>query len=334
MSCVDCWIQGTNHSGVLDGQTSAVDTSILISVLCFTIVMDIIGNTLVIFSILRSKKLRNPGNVFVISLSIADLIVALYPYPVFLISIINDAWIFGEMHCKVTGVILSIGVIGSVYSITAIAVNRYCCICHSNRYDKLYSMKNSYFYFGIVWVLTVIVLLPNIFADALQYDSRIYSCTFIESVNAACSMTVAVVHFIIPVSIIIFCYSSIWVLLIQVKYRIRQDTKKKLKPSELRSFLTMFTVFVIFIICWGPFSVSSFIVGFSPPERAPKIPNSLYVLSYFIAYFNSCLSGFIYGVMNKNFRQEYKKICMLLCAPVLKCRKTSQIKSNLQKYNN
>ncbi|XP_043935151.1 melatonin receptor type 1C-like [Protopterus annectens] len=325
MSCADCWIQGTNHSDLLARETSTTEKWILTIVMSFTIVADIIGNCLVIFSVLRSKKLRNPGNIFVISLSVADLIVAMHPYPVFLIAIINEAWILGDMHCKITGIVLSIGVIGSVYSITAIAVNRYCCICHSNRYDKLYSMKNSYFYFGIVWVLTVIVLLPNIFADALQYDSRIYSCTFIQSVNASCSLTVAVVHFIIPVSVIIFCYSSIWILLIRVKYRVRQDNKQKLKPSEIRSFMTMFAVFVIFIICWGPFSISSFIVGFSPPGNPPHIPTSLYVLSYFICYFNSCLSGIIYGIMNKNFRAEYKKILMLFCLPVLKCNKTSHI---------
>ncbi|XP_043935154.1 melatonin receptor type 1A-like [Protopterus annectens] len=322
-SCDDCWIQGTNYSYRLTKQTSAMEMYLLVTVLSFTIVTDIIGNGLVIFSVLRSKKLRNPGNVFVISLSVADLLAALYPYPAFLTAIVSDAWILGDMHCKLSGIVLSMGVIGSVYSITAIAVNRYCCICHSSRYDKLYSMKKTYCYFGILWLVTIIVLLPIIFVDALQYDPLIYSCTFIQSVNASCAMSVAFIHFIIPVSLVIFCYSSIWILLIQVKYRVRQESKQKLKPSEIRSFLTMFAVFVIFLICWGPFSVNSLILGFSPPGKAPEIPNSLYVLSYFIAYFNSCLSGIIYGIMNKNFRQEYKKIFTLLCVPVLKCKKTS-----------
>ncbi|XP_043935153.1 melatonin receptor type 1C-like [Protopterus annectens] len=323
MSCVDCWIQGTNHSDLLTKQTSTTEKCILFVVLSFTIVTDITGNGLVIFSVLRSKKLRNSGNVFVISLSIADLIVALYPYPVYLTAIINDAWILGDMHCKVSGIVVSIGVIGSVYSITAIAVNRYCYICHSSRYDKLYSMKNTFCYFVMLWILTIIVLLPIIFVDALQYDPRAYSCTFIQTVNAMCAMFVAIVHFIVPVSTVIFCYSSIWILLIRVKYRVRQDSKQKLKPSEVRSFLTMFAVFVIFIICWGPFSINSLIVGFSPPGRAPEVPSSLYVLNYFAVYFNSCLSGIIYGIMNKNFRQEYKRILMLLCFPLLKCRNTT-----------
>ncbi|XP_043935155.1 melatonin receptor type 1C-like [Protopterus annectens] len=323
MSCNDCWIQGTNHSDLLTRQTSAVETKLLVAMLSFTIVTDIIGNGLVIFSVLRTKKLRNSGNVFVISLSIADLIVALYPYPVDLIAIFNEMWTLGAMHCKLSGIVLSLGVIGSVYSITAIAVNRYCCICHSSTYDKLYSRKNTYCYFGILWILTIIVLLPIIFVDALQYDPHVYACTFIQSVNASCAMFVAVIHFIVPVSVIIFCYSSIWILLIRVKYRVRQDSKQKLKPSEVRSFLTMFTVFVIFLICWGPFSVNSLILGFHPPGRTPEVPNSLYVLSYYIAYFNSCLSGIIYGIMNKNFRQEYKKILAMLCLPALKCKKTS-----------
>ncbi|XP_043934953.1 melatonin receptor type 1C-like [Protopterus annectens] len=289
----------------------------------FITLADLLGNSLVILSVLRSRKLRNTGNVFVISLSIADLIVALYPYPAYLTAIINGTWILGKMQCKVSGILAGMSVIGSVYSITAIAVNRYCYICHSSRYDKLYSMKNTCCYFVILWILTIIVLLPIIFVDALQYDPRAYACTFIQTVNATCAMSVAVIHFIVPVSIVIFCYSSIWILLIRVKYRVRQNSKQKLKSSEVRSFLTMFAVFVIFIICWGPFSINSLIVGFSPPGRAPKIPNSLYVLNYFAAYFNSCLTGIIYGIMNKTFQQEYKKILVLLCFPVLMCRKTS-----------
>lgn len=52
------------------------------------------------------------GNIFVVSLSAANIVVALY-------------WL--DAGCSAVG----LGVIGSVFNITAIAINRYCYICYT-----------------------------------------------------------------------------------------------------------------------------------------------------------------------------------------------------------
>lgn len=60
LSCIDCLSQGANHS-VSSHTTSTGVASTLASVLIFTIVVDIVGNVLVILSVYRNKKLRNAG---------------------------------------------------------------------------------------------------------------------------------------------------------------------------------------------------------------------------------------------------------------------------------
>ncbi|XP_029442807.1 melatonin receptor type 1A [Rhinatrema bivittatum] len=287
--------------------------SALAAILIFTIVVDVLGNLLVILSVCRNKKLRNAGNRFVISLAIADLVVAIYPYPLVLTSIFHKGWNLGYLHCQISGFLMGISVIGSIFNITGIAINRYCYICHSLKYDKLYSDKNSLCYIILIWMLTLIAIIPNLFVGSLQYDPRVYSCTFAQSVSSAYTIAVVFFHFILPISIVTFCYLRIWILVIQVRRRVKPDNKPKLKPHDLRNFVTMFVVFVLFAVCWAPLNFIGLAVAVNPETIIPRIPEWLFVGSYYMAYFNSCLNAIVYGLLNQNFRREYKKIIVSIC---------------------
>uniref|UniRef100_W5KUC3 Melatonin receptor type 1A like n=1 Tax=Astyanax mexicanus TaxID=7994 RepID=W5KUC3_ASTMX len=283
--------------------------TLLSSVLITTIVVDVLGNLLVIVSVFRNRKLRKAGNAFVVSLAVADLVVAIYPYPLVLTAIFHDGWIAGNIHCQISGFLMGLSVIGSIFNITGIAINRYCYICHSLKYDKLFSSKNTACYVVLVWSLTILAIVPNWFVESLQYDPRVYSCTFAQSVSSLYTILVVVVHFILPISIVTYCYLRIWILVIQVRRRVKPDTRPKIKPHDFRNFLTMFVVFVLFAVCWAPLNFIGLAVAVHP-RLGQAIPEWLFTASYFMAYFNSCLNAVIYGVLNHNFRKEYKRIVL------------------------
>ncbi|XP_070607749.1 melatonin receptor type 1B [Erythrolamprus reginae] len=297
--------------------------TVLSGVLIFTTVVDVVGNLLVVVSVFKNRKLRNAGNVFVVSLALADLVVALYPYPLILAALFHNGWSLGETHCKASGFVMGLSVIGSIFNITAIAINRYCYICHSFVYNKVYSWWNTMFYLCLVWVLTVVAIVPNFFVGSLKYDQRIYSCTFTQTTSSCYTIAVVVIHFILPIAIVSFCYLRIWILVIRVRRKVKSELKLKIKPSDIRNFLTMFVVFVIFAFCWAPLNLIGLAVAINPSEVAPKIPEWLFVVSYFMAYFNSCLNAIIYGLLNQNFRKEYKRILMSLWIPTLFHQNTS-----------
>uniref|UniRef100_A0A8C6WTH9 G-protein coupled receptors family 1 profile domain-containing protein n=1 Tax=Neogobius melanostomus TaxID=47308 RepID=A0A8C6WTH9_9GOBI len=298
--------------------------STLAAVLIFTTVVDVLGNLLVIVAVLRNRKLRNAGNVFVVSLAFADLVVALYPYPLVLYAIFHDGWSLGETQCKVSGFLMGLSVIGSIFNITAIAINRYCYICHTFTYDKLFSFRKTLLLVALVWLLTIVAIVPNFFVGSLQYDPRVYSCTFAQTVSTSYTIAVVVVHFFVPITIVTFCYLRIWILVIQVRRKVKTDVRPRLKPSDVRNFITMFVVFVLFAICWAPLNLIGLAVAINPALVAPQIPEWLFVVSYFMAYFNSCLNAIIYGLLNQNFRREYKRIVTSVWNPQLFFQETSR----------
>uniref|UniRef100_F6T556 Melatonin receptor type 1A n=1 Tax=Ornithorhynchus anatinus TaxID=9258 RepID=F6T556_ORNAN len=284
-------------------------------VLIVTIVGDLLGNALVIVSVARNKKLRNAGNAFVVSLAVADLVVAVYPYPLVLRAILQRGWSLGPVHCQVSGFFMGLSVVGSVFNITAIALNRYCSVCHGPRYLRLFSARHTLGYVALVWLLALLAVVPNVLVGSLRYDPRIFSCTFTQSVSAAYTVAVVCFHFLLPMAVVAFCYLRIWglVLRIQRRRRGRPSPGPRPSPQDLRNFVTMFAVFVLFALCWAPLNFIGLAVAVAPGRTLPRLPDWLFVVSYYLAYFNSCLNAAVYGLLNRHFRREYWNLALGLC---------------------
>uniref|UniRef100_A0A8C6QXM2 Melatonin receptor 1B n=1 Tax=Nannospalax galili TaxID=1026970 RepID=A0A8C6QXM2_NANGA len=252
------------------------------TVLTVTTAVDVLGNLLVILSVLRNlTHLRNGGNLLVVSLALADL--ALYPYPLILAAVIYDGWVLGEVRCKASAFVMGLSVIGSVLSITAIAINRYCCICHNPApYHRVCTPWHAPVYIGLIWGLTLAATVPN-FVGSLEYDPRIYSCTFTQTASA--QYTAAAVAFGRP-----------------------SPGQAAPAASDVQSRLATIAVLLVFAVCWAPLNH----IGL---DVAPRVPERLFVTSYFLAYFNSCLDAIIYGLLNQNFRRECKRILSTLRSP-------------------
>ncbi|XP_041512653.1 melatonin receptor type 1B [Microtus oregoni] len=284
----------------------------LSTVIIVATVLDVVGNLLVILSVLRNHKLLYAGNLFVVSLALADLMIALYPFPLILVAIVRDSWVLGEAHCKASAFVIGLSVIGSVFSITAIAINRYWRLCHSATYHRVCSHWRALLYVSLVWLLTLLALVPSFSVGNLDYDPRIYSCTFNQTVSSRYTAAVVAVHFLLPIAVVSFCYLRIWVLVLRTRRKAKAESQPRQKPGDLRSFLTMFAVFVVFAICWAPLNFIGLAVAINPEVMAPQVPEGLFVASYFLAYFNSCLNAIVYGLLNQNFRSEYKRLLSAL----------------------
>ncbi|XP_020007526.2 melatonin-related receptor [Castor canadensis] len=280
-----------------------------------TIVVDLIGNSMVILAVSKNKKLRNSGNIFVVSLSMADMLVAIYPYPLMLHAMSVGGWDLSQLQCQMVGFVTGLSVVGSIFNIVAIAINRYCYICHSLQYERIFSVRNTCIYLVVTWVMTVLAVLPNMYIGTIEYDPRTYTCIFNHLNNPIFAVTIVCIHFVLPLLIVGFCYVRIWTKVLAARDPAGQNPDNQL--AEVRNFLTMFVIFLLFAVCWCPINVLTVLVAVSPKEMAGKIPPWLYLAAYFIAYFNSCLNAVIYGLLNENFRREYWTIFHCMRHPIL-----------------
>ncbi|XP_037678453.1 melatonin-related receptor [Choloepus didactylus] len=305
--CIGCKLPQPDYPPAL--------VTVMFCAMVVTVVIDLTGNSVVILAFTKNKNLCNSGNIFVVSLSVADLLVAIYPYPLMLHAMSVGGWDMSHFQCQMIGFITGLSVVGSVFNIMAIAINRYCYICHSLQYERIFSMRNTCIYLVVTWVMTILAILPNMYIGDIEYDPRTYTCIFNYVNNPVFAVTIVCIHFVLPLLIVGFCYVKIWTKVLAARDPAGQNPDNQL--AEVRNFLTMFVIFLLFAVCWFPINVLTVLVAVGPKEMAGKIPNWLYLAAYFVAYFNSCLNAVIYGLLNENFRREYRAIFHAMRHPIL-----------------
>ncbi|CAK6450147.1 unnamed protein product [Pipistrellus nathusii] len=305
--CIGCKLPQPNYPPAL--------ITLMFCLMVVTVVTDLTGNSLVILAVGKSKKLRNSGNIFVVSLSVANMLVAIYPYPMMLHAMAIGGWDLSKLQCQVVAFITGLSVVGSIFNIMAIAINRYCYICHSLQYERIFSVRNTCIYLVVTWIMTGLAVLPNMYVGTIEYDPRTYTCIFNYLNNPIFATTIVCIHFVLPLLIVGFCYVRIWMKVLAARDPAVQNPDNQF--AEAHNFLTMFVIFLLFAVCWFPVNVLTVLVAFNPKQVASKIPSWLYLAAHFLAYFNSCLNALIYGLLNENFRREYWTIFHIIRHPIL-----------------
>ncbi|RUS83149.1 hypothetical protein EGW08_009096, partial [Elysia chlorotica] len=95
------------------------------------------GNSLVLYTIGRNKRMRTRTNFFLANLAVADLAVGVLCVLPKLSTFLYLMWILGEAMCKIYYFVQSVTYTASVLLLTAVAVERYIAIIHPIRFRRL-----------------------------------------------------------------------------------------------------------------------------------------------------------------------------------------------------
>lgn len=73
-----------------------ISQEILFAIVCF---VGLLGNTLVIYVVIRFSKMQTVTNMYIVNLAIADECF-LIGIPFLIVTMVKTSWIFGEVMCK------------------------------------------------------------------------------------------------------------------------------------------------------------------------------------------------------------------------------------------
>ncbi|XP_072041864.1 melatonin receptor type 1A-like [Amphiura filiformis] len=288
-----------------------------IAVLC-TSVLGILGNSLVILSVILSKKLRIVSNTFVVNLAISDLCTSLCtPWnAVALLS--QNGWPIRLEVCTVAAGILFVCVGCSLFNLASIAIDRYIVITRLYRVDKtVYPKWVLAIWVALTWIIPFCVfILPPIHGiGGLGYNSKYFSCSQLSSVKTSNTYDIisSVGLYPIPLIIIITSYTTIYCHIYKHTKNLMslsgaekgskesKEVTSRLKHRQVQITKTMFYVVCAFFFCITPYGICLIV-----DTSDPAVPYAATLV-----LMNSCINPLIYA-KHPLFKNVYGKIltCM------------------------
>ncbi|XP_062241196.1 dopamine receptor D2a [Platichthys flesus] len=199
--------------------------AMLLTLLIFVIVF---GNVLVCIAVSREKALQTTTNYLIVSLAVADLLVATLVMPWVVYLEVVGEWRFSKIHCDIFVTLDVMMCTASILNLCAISIDRYTAVAMPMLYNTRYSSRRRVtVMISVVWVLSFAISCPLLFGlnNTATRDESL--CVI---ANPAFVVYSSIVSFYVPFIITLLVYVQIYVVL--RKRRKRVNTKPKQRGCQ------------------------------------------------------------------------------------------------------
>ncbi|KAI6190150.1 G-PROTEIN-RECEP-F1-2 domain-containing protein [Aphelenchoides bicaudatus] len=237
LDCVDV----NEILSVMGDWTLRIDVKIIYSLIYVVIfVVGLIGNGLLIGKIRHKLTV---ANVFLINLAISDLLLCITALPITPVLAFMKRWIFGGALCKFVPLCQTISVLISSYCLCLIAVDRYRSIVTPLKVP--FTIMQAQIFMAICWLGAIVVSSPLFLTQELQ-QIVLFNVTLCgefcgeyqwpadNRLKLAYGSAILVFQYLIPVSILSFCY---WKILQvgekELYWKVKTDWMTSIKSGSL-----------------------------------------------------------------------------------------------------
>lgn len=286
--------------GALDS-ASAVSLAVLNS---FSGLASVGGNLLVLIAIYRFPRLHTTSSYFIASLAMADFLVGLVINPIWAVKSALNIW---ENQAPITlaAECLSIHTIAATtLSLSAVSIDRYLAVVSVFRYNTLLTDCRCQAAICLIWLCAVLAPLPRLFlTDPLKLPTL--------------WITGSVMIFMVPLSVIAFCYFHIFRVARSQARKIRvtsveNETERKAitnRKKERKAAITIAIIIVLFIIFWSPTMILSSVQMLIADDCLKIESIRWWFWSTLLAFANSAINPWVYAIRGGEFRGVFWKLC-------------------------
>jgi len=298
----------------------------------------VMGNATVIIIVCTSRRMQSVTNFFIANLALADVIIGLFAIPFQFQAALLQRWNLPEFLCPFCPFFQSLSVNASIFTLTAIAVDRYKAIMFPLRGHT--SKATTKAIILIIWLVAAVLAVPmaisfqiwrkseNFFdletglalnvtspgpgntSQQLEFEELVQCLPvgisiqqFLWYKNFLC-----LVQYFIPCILISGAYIRMAVTLWSRKTpgvaQLERDINVMNNKKKVIKMLMV--VVALFTLAWLPFQLYEVLSQIFAEINHYRYINIIYFCCHWLAMSNSCYNPFIYVLCNEKFKKELR----------------------------
>ncbi|XP_051924674.1 adenosine A2a receptor a [Hippocampus zosterae] len=280
-------------------------------------IFSVLGNVLVCWAVFLNSNLQSNTNFFVVSLAVADIAVGVLAIPFAIV--ISIGFCSNFYGCLFIACFVLILTQSSIFSLLAIAMDRYIAIKLPLRYNSLVTGQRAQCIIAVCWFLSIIIgltpmmgwhklsekessdcppgLMTCLFEEVVVMDYMVYFNFF------ACVMIPLLL--MLAIYLCIFMAARHQLKLIEVK-AVHGEKSRSTLQKEVQAAKSLAIIVGLFAVCWLPLHIINCFTLFCPKCQRP--PLFIMYVAIILSHGNSVVNPFIYAYRIREFRQTFRKI--------------------------
>ncbi|KAM6931418.1 neuropeptide FF receptor 1 like 2 [Xenentodon cancila] len=306
----------------------------------FIFLLCMVGNILVCLIVLENRCMRTVTNLFILNLAISDLLVGIFCIPTTLVDNLITGWPFSNTVCKMSGFVQGVSVSASVFTLVAIAVERFRCIVYPLQ-PKL-TLPVAKAAIVSIWVLAVAIMCPAavaltvgkvpfhymVYNGNFNHTLPLYTCyeNFSNPQMRKIYTAVLFAHiYLVPLTVITLMYVSIGVKLCSsvvanrepqqanatVQAGGRRQGQPMISQKKIKVIKMLIVVALLFMLSWLPLWTLMMMADYGglDSDQLDLLTSYIFPFAHWLAFSNSSVNPIVYGYYNKNFKRGFQAVC-------------------------
>ena len=279
------------------------------------------GNVLLVAVFYRNKTLRTAVHYFIVNMAISDLLIPVIILPWWISDTYLDGlWlvdgVLGTVVCKLVSIAWSVSTSVSIFSMIAIAGDRFRAVLVPTK-SPLLSRNKRRLIIAATWFASVALCAHFLYGAKVVPRDTGLECTLQWSVfQIDWVLTVSLTS--VPAIVLTVLYSSIIISLHRriVNLDLADERIKKRESRNRKIAYTLVTVVVIFYVVWIPYHVNSYYAVSKPLIRFPCF-FLWFALKLPLLY--PVINPVVYYIFNEEYRQGILQLLRCPWPGINKC---------------
>ncbi|XP_046606734.1 rhodopsin-like isoform X2 [Neodiprion virginianus] len=283
------------------------------------------GNGVVVYVFMLTPSLRTPSNLLVVNLAFSDFLMMIIMSPPMVINCYYETWVLGTLMCDIYAMVGSLCGCASIWTMTAIALDRYNVIVKGMS-GTPFTIKKAILEILLIWMFGLVwSILPMIGWNRYVPEGNMTACGTDYLSKAWLSKSYILVYslfvYYLPLSTIIYSYYYI-VSTVAAHEKGMRDQAKKMNVASLRSgdnqaasaeaklAKVALTTISLWFLAWTPYLVINYVGVFNIAKISPLFT----IWGSLFAKTNAIYNPIVYGISHPKYRLALKeKLPFLVC---------------------